>query len=308
MRISKLLEIDETQTEGCVADAFGDSFLCASNLLYHQVRSTALRNGISFSSADSPLWRDYRAMPLLSLPSILSTRTVPYMTTKDSLRRIIRKFGDHDLAPEILATYLGRNYMLHESCHCIAELMLLDKEPNLRAIGLSESECRVALSLIGEAFATAIERLCTCTSDGIEIGKLRHFHAYLYAFNSYLDDGEEFVLRIARAREELGAQKLLSWLKLCYFYTILFPALTPVELVSSINQDVDFKNHLQNEHHLIVAEICERLNQDFKAKTTPLYFKLLGLHEEFILFRERRFARDRAVWRAIIDILESVDL
>jgi hypothetical protein len=72
-----LAERDAGAVSGSLPDAVGDNYLCANNPTFAALRRAALDLGFRFSSADTPLWRDYGALPLVTIDRIIEERTIP---------------------------------------------------------------------------------------------------------------------------------------------------------------------------------------------------------------------------------------
>jgi hypothetical protein len=89
--LARLVEFDEAAAPNALADAFGDSYLYCHNPVYASVRDAALGFGYRFSAEDTPLWRDYQSFGLTVLHRILTGKTIPYLDTGTSCRRLIEE-------------------------------------------------------------------------------------------------------------------------------------------------------------------------------------------------------------------------
>jgi|SRR5579862_5778534 len=83
-----LTGLDNFPALNALANPFGDSYLYRHNPIYTRIRHAAFSFGYRFSAEDTPLWRDYQSLSLLSLHQILSAKIIPYFDTATSFRRL----------------------------------------------------------------------------------------------------------------------------------------------------------------------------------------------------------------------------
>ena len=264
---------DCNPAENALADAFGDSYLYAHNPVFASVRDAAIRFGYRFSAQDTPLWREYQAFSLTSLPEILKGMTIPYLDTGIAFRRIVDGHPDGVLPLGFIAATLRRNYGFHEAAHCVAHSIL----DVMGAGGVdtgSGNEGSVLRSILSESFANTVEVL------GSVARHLPVLDNVFYPLNSYysFDERREDVL--ARASAKLGAKTVFRVLFFAHFeanLTRIGPSESTRDRVKDVSNCAVVDAPLVDE----VIDMGFHLNPAFRSNTSPAYFELLGQGREY---------------------------
>lgn len=269
-----LAEFDNVPAPNALEDAFGDRYLYRHNPVFASIRDATLALGYRFSAKDTPLWRDYQALSLLSLQKILSSRTIPFFDTAVTVRRLIEANPEAKLAPGFIATNIKRNFAFHESAHCVAHSILRRAEPELTLIAPGEKQRFVLESVLAESFANTVEAL----------GSLFHFmpipDGVFYPLNSYWPADREREGILNRAAAELGIETRFRLLFASYFESNLAteaPTGATYERVAESAGCSAGHAGLARE----ITMIAFGLSTGFRESTTPAYFELLGYAREY---------------------------
>lgn len=120
-----LLRIDNHfPSANALACVLGDRYLYAGSEIFARIRNTVLKDGYSFVERESPLWHDYLAFPLLSLHDIIGQKAIPYFENVSVIRRTVDRQNSIEFPLRFLLSTLKKNYVLHESSHCVAYRLL----------------------------------------------------------------------------------------------------------------------------------------------------------------------------------------
>jgi len=157
-------------------DSLGDGFLYRNNRVYRRLRLAVLKAGFQFSQQDPGA---YFGFPLLSLPTVLATRTVPYRNNVGALAAIHRSQPGRLRLSDLKLNRPVPNYLLHESAHAVGFSTLWKDVRGQTAVdallGAPESLPGVMLC---EAFAMTAEYLAAC-----HVGD--PMHRWYFSINSY---------------------------------------------------------------------------------------------------------------------------
>ncbi len=267
-----LCGLDGPPSELSLPDAFGDSYLCANNRIYAAVRRAALQFGYRFSSADSTLFRDYQSFPLMTLPSILAGRTIPYSDTASTLRRLIETNPKAAVPASFLMNGVRRNHAFHESAHCVAHSVV------------GQTGSFVLEAIIAESFANACEWLAAeCQSQ-------RLADLLFYFLNSYRLATPELSESLADAAVAVGEEARFRILMLAFFESNLTPNPPDATILARISARARVAAApgtapgITPDYGASVTSITRqafRLNTGFRDFTTPIWFELNGHKREF---------------------------
>ncbi len=142
----------------------GDGFLYHYNPVFRNVRRLFLNLGYRFTTKD---FCQYQTFPLIALPAILKAKCVPYSDNYTALARIECKSPGRFNMDTVLVP--KGNYLLHESCHCVADAVF---------DSLSGPKGIILRSILCESLANAVEAFAC-------INVKENVHRTLYNFNSY---------------------------------------------------------------------------------------------------------------------------
>ena len=247
-------------TPAALVDNMFDALLIHSNPVYRQLREQCVNAGVQFSSKPSPLWAMYAGFPLLCLPSILATQTLPYLDNVTPLRHVANRHPDLQVSLRFVADHFHRNQIFHESCHFIAnEIIFAD------AADFSGEELGI-LHLLGEASSLSIFDFCAmlATSKTEILGCI---------FN-YVPVISEPIDIFRRALDRFGAKQTIAlyavW-NVCCLARIDRERLSP-RLVCAAVQMVALASD-----EGLVAEIgraAYAVDESFVGETQSVYFQL----------------------------------
>jgi len=275
LKVSDVLGNDEQYTSStALPDSLGDRYLCTNNALFRAVRDSALRADFEFYATADDLWLDYQTGSLYCLQRILERRRIPFSPNALLLKNILRDNEEYECVPKLLLQTIKRNYVFHESCHCIAHHLLQTAPLSGIWARLPAKDALVRKSLVAEAFANAMEWLALSYVDSPT-------HAFFLNFNSYVDFD---------SRKRADAQVL--------FHTFAPPTAMATATLAFLCVNLKWEALAFEEAAEIgqllqgafpagedawVSALTRRviLNRDFVAATTPAFFRLLRCEEAF---------------------------
>jgi len=249
----------------------GDGFLYRHNPLFRNVRQLFLELGYRFTTED---FCQYRTFPLITLPAILKAKRVPYFDTYSGLAQIERASpGMFDMDTVL---WPNANYLMHESCHCIADAIFE---------GLSGSKRIVLRSFLCESLANAAESFA-------RIHAQNEIHRIFYNLNSYqrIAKNDPQAVTINRAIIAVGPVNT--------FKTLFFSFVYANFLYKRVNEN-DFRNVidlLQVNAAKTLRPVfrigVSNLNFVFRVATSGFYFRYFhGLHRSIFALTEFDFIR-----------------
>jgi hypothetical protein len=259
--LERLADLDDCPSPGAIADAVGDRYLCRHNPIFANIRGAALRAGYRFSAEDTPLWRDYQSCALLTLPQILSGRVIPYHDTGNTFLRLRQRYPDAAPSPFFILGNLKRNYVFHESAHCVAHSVLTGGEFVLEA-------------MFAESFANTVERLGTV------------FHSMslpdlvFYPLNSYIAPEASTKTLMEKAEADAGSFLRFALLFLGSFEANIATGGLEEPAFERILRAIDCPADREGLAREIIS-FAFSLNTGFRNSTTPMYFEFLGRRKEY---------------------------
>lgn len=268
-----LAELDDCPSSNALADAIGDRFLYRHNALFANVRDAALSFGYCFSSEDTPLWRDYHYLSLLSLNQILSSKTIPYCDNGKTLQRLIQQRPALALPPRFITANVMGNHAFHEAAHCVAHSLLRQNEARLNVRMRSEEERFVLEAILAESFANTVEMLGMTLQSSAS-------HTVFYALNSYMPSSKRRKTLLDRARMELGENLRFVLLFLSYFEANLTSA-APTHMTYQVIAEAAGCPTDQTGLAKEVTDVGFLLNVGFRDNTTPVYLGVLGCADAY---------------------------
>ena len=249
----------------------GDGFLYRHNPLFRNVRQLFLELGYRFTTED---FCHYRTFPLITLPAILKAKRVPYFDNYSALAQIEGAspgMYDMDTVP-----WPNANYLMHESCHCIADAIFE---------GLSGSKRIVLRSFLCESLANAAESFA-------RIHAQNEIHRIFYNLNSYqrIVKNDPQAATINRAIIAVGPANT--------FKTLFFSFVYANFLYKRVNEN-DFRNVidlLQINAAKTLRPVfrigVSNLNFVFRVATSGFYFRYFhGLHRSIFALTQFDFIR-----------------
>jgi len=300
--IAKLIALHDGQSRThALAHSLGDGYLYAHNKVFANVRDVVRAKGYGFSRRHTGLWREYNVIPLLCLQSILDGKVLPYCDNVSPLRAAASRSASVGLPPTAVGFLFGnlrRNYLLHESAHCIAHTVL----QQIDARGShSEKKTLVLDNLFAESFANATETLASTLLETTA-------EKFFFKVNSFMS----FIPVVKEAAWQLGSKYglhgLFKFTCLSYFLANLrYEEVTPEVLDQCAGLMLE-GGELEEEDQQPLAVLLEnslKLNEKFREETAAVYFAFLGCHDEFgALYRFDIFSD--SYWRS--RFLDALDM
>ena len=270
---------DKYAPPGALTEVLGDGYLYSYSPLFARIRDAALNWGYRFVEKESGLWHDYLAMPLLSLQTILKSRSIPYFNNMSVLRDLLERQPGIELPARFVYEALIGNHVLHETCHCVAHHVLHARTGVLARFD-SENERFVIGAMLEEAFANAVERLASVFPP-------TKTYAFFSNMNSYMRYMPAKRGLWESALESFGFERLFALAFLSYLNLNLVEPGKPVQierLIEIVWQGSPPGFHRESLEKLINVEL--NLSEVFRGETTHAYFRLYGCHPELHSLRE----------------------
>lgn len=173
---ARLADLDNLPAPNALAGAFGDRYLYRHNPVYASVRDAAVGFGYRFSAEDTPLWRDYQSFGLTVLHRILTGKTIPYLDTAATFRRLVEDNPGALLPPGLIAGKMMRNHAFHEPAHCVAHSIMQGIEAQLRAVAPGETERTVLDAILAESSPRLPLRANLFLDDPVKIQNIGRNH------------------------------------------------------------------------------------------------------------------------------------
>jgi hypothetical protein len=274
--IDDVIQCDERYpAANALPDSLGDRYLYTKNFVFRSVREAVLAAGYRFSSQDSVAWRRYQVFPLLSLRDILESRVIPYFDNLTVLRSMTAEHAQLRIFPKYFVESVKKNYVLHESAHCVASEVLrleslLDKDFP------SESEQWVLKSLVSECFANSVERLCAGYARS-------NSHVLFVSLNTYvLYEPTRYAL-VQNGLDTFGLADMFTLACLGFFHDN-YTATAPDAAMKDSLFALAFTRRLNETEKSLAAQlvdVCFRINAQFREETSPNFFGLYGCRQAF---------------------------
>jgi hypothetical protein len=274
--LSHLLGIDEQYPAAhAIADCLGDRYLYARNMVYANIRERFLEADFQYTAADTRLWRDYQICPLFSLQNLLEGHVVPYVDNVNTVKGLLNRNAAFALSGVLLLHTFKRNYVLHESAHCIAHRVTSEDEQFGQ--GMSVRKRFVFSALVAESFANAVERLAWCF-----VGSSTH--AVFLSLNSYLEFNPDRQRLFSKAIDTFGLQDIFKLAVLAFLFHNCNPVLAEERALEALTQRVFGRSYLgagdQELLTKVVREGCG-ITVGFVQQLTPTYFSFCNCEREF---------------------------
>ena len=273
--LAKIEDLDNCPSPIALADAVGDRYLIRHNPVFANIRQAAISFGFHYSAEDTPLWRDYLSASLSTLHRILSTKTIPYVNTGDTLRRLRENNPKAAMPPGLLLQTLKRNFAFHESAHCIAHAVIGDLAADFHSIAPHEKQRIVLESVLAESFANTAEDFGMIFDNSWIPDQM------FYSLNSYAPRTDEKRVVMANGAANLGRELTFALLYLASFEANLYAGRPDGSRTKRITE----ASGCPAEHAETAAAIIKlgfSLNEMFREYTTPAYFEFLGCKAEYL--------------------------
>ena len=284
MLLSTLLDLhDEALWPQGIASSLGDALLCERSVIHRTIRQQLLARGYRISDVPTASKALYDCMPLFALESMLSERVIPSKDNVAPLRQVAAVQPNTTLPLPLLMREFNKNYLLHESCHCLAHDLLFGAE-SPRDWARREPTEFVLRMLLAEAFAVATEWLAAALADPTV--------ALFGALSSYA--------RFSDARRALAASSVehLGWtgtLEAAVYVAFLAQLNLPGEAAAGVDEvavaccGISPSSPAHAHAFLPLLREANELAPGFRTITAPTFFAFLGLEPDFLdpKFREQ---------------------
>jgi hypothetical protein len=285
-RLCDFLENDRSASvKKTLARSLGDSYLYKHNHIYATLRDHVLAAGYKFSCAATPQLLRYEALPLMELQRILIEETIPYIDNISPLRCLLREDPRFRVSATFLLANLHRNFLLHETAHCVASLALINAKSS------HADKDFVLDTILSEAFANAMEFIAfALASTNLEILFLS-----LGAYILYLPD---IHLLTRELIADLEFQNLFRVVYLSYIWVNLGHTYVDetayeqglVEIAKTSVPTGSTRRKLR-----IVFDFAFKLNKLFLEVTTPMYFRAMGASHAYKQIHGRNIIKDAKI-------------
>lgn len=276
MLLATLLDLhDAARWPQGVACSFGDSLLCERSVIHRSVRARVLAQGYRISDAPTGTRALYDCMPLFALEELLADRVIPVRDNVSALRHVVARQPNLTLPLPLLARELGKNYLLHESCHCLAHDLLFGRS-SLRQRARDDSVELVLRMLLAEAFAVGTELLAAALADPAV--------ALFGALSSYARFSEARRSLVQTCVEHLG---WLGTLQASVYTSLLAQLILPGEAASGVAElalrhcGIPEASAAYSRAFLPLLQDANELAPGFRSVTAPTFFSFLGVAEDF---------------------------
>jgi hypothetical protein len=298
-----LFALLQTQEQCSAANSLpgvlGDGYLYQHSPIFARVRDAAVNRGYRFVESESHLWHDYQAMPLLSLKVILSEKSIPYFDNVAVLRKLYQQKPHIELPVRLVYEVVKRNFVFHETCHCVAFSVVETQSRILDRFG-SDNERFVVNAFLQEAFANSMERL----SSAIAPTKTYAFFMNMNCYMKYEPGKQQFW---ESALEKLGFERLFILTFLTYLELNLqgrgkaFAKENILNIAGISSRDSDVASLVDQ---LLDKEI--HLSEVFREETTRGYFRLYGCEAELCSIRDANLLSNTAIADDLLELLEHL--
>lgn len=285
MKVKALIELHKEYCDvpNNLKESCGDGYLCYNNDIYRTVREVALDYGTKYRVGGTIQWHDYMVFPLVNFYEILMNKEVPYIDNFNVLRRLVKKYPDITLPEKFIRDSYKRNYVLHESSHCISHTFyteLAEDEPGWESLDFESLKMqRLVEGLLGEALANSVERISASLATS-------NTHIFLHVLNSFATYEPKTHELIQRAKKEIGDTQIFKMLFITFFFNNLLGyehSTSSVDLlIDRFARDCGINGKTSNRELLSEAllKFC-RLNTRFRDETSVVYFTSFGLGDEY---------------------------
>jgi hypothetical protein len=290
IEIGRLLELNTRHAHvNAFVHSLGDQYLYARNPLYRTIRDAALARGASYVKHESALWHDYMVCPLFCLDVMLEQKIIPLVDNESSLRRLAAKSGNSfAVTGKFLTRAMKRNYLLHESCHYIAHSVSQEAPYAVSQAISSESECRVLVAILGEAFATLVERIVWAVAQ-------EPTHILFFNLNSYIDHAVNEHKLLTECIRDFGISQICEIGMLALFVNNLKKRPLNDEELNALFH-LYFPQAESGPTSQTIASLIRSvfaITPAFLEETTPAYFRMIGLEKEFLAVSARDFSMEQ---------------
>jgi hypothetical protein len=279
------------QYKGCdnaLGKVLGDAYLYKHNSLFRRVRDVAVEYGCEFVSDAPDLLMRYQGLPFVCLREIVENRRIPYFDNLTVLRSLLCEQPNIKWPIQFLLQALKRNYVLHETTHCIAHALLND-DP-LVIHHFPPKEKFVVESVLTEACANAVERLASGS-------RCARTHMLMFTINSYMNYNPAGRQQLETATARYGIHALFPLAVVSYFAANFRGRATEPRLIHCIAETGAECHSLRIDgataQELVTGAFS--INDQFREQTSLAYFSCYGCAGEFRSLSTLRWLYDDTI-------------
>ncbi len=283
MNVKALVELNYKYLDvpHSISANIGDGFLCQNNKFYRKIRKMGINFGTEYALKHNDLWNDYIVFPFVNFDDILNKKTIPVIDNFNTLVRLSEKHPTLNLPEKFIRDSFKRNYLLHETCHCIANEFLAENSQYFEFSREEFSVKQITLlnSLLGEALANSVEIISSSIADN-------DAHIFFHALNSYVPYSPKANEILKDAVKAVGIVVFLKLTFISFFFNnILGYEHTEINVENLFNKFepyFEFEGNTESKQKLLEAILkCCRLNTRFRDETSKVYFGSFGLGKEY---------------------------
>jgi hypothetical protein len=296
LELANLLWVDSQYgADNAVPECFGDRYLYSNNNLFARIRDVCLSFGYRYTTEATVIWRDYDSAPFFSLQEFINGKVIPCKDNLNTLSRVSLRSPQLAISGDSLLRFVNRNYLLHESAHCISHSILpVVPEP----LGSNDQRMEFVLKAVAcEAFANVVERMAHAYAE-------QSAHVLFLDMNSYVTFSAQQRRLLRDSISLLGMTNVFR----LGFFTFLYlnthsdqPSERVIEAV--INAAFRSKPLSPVERHIaaILSQAVFTLSRSFREETSSLFFRIFGCEEQYrksgnITFSEDKIIEIREPW------------
>jgi hypothetical protein len=277
MLLSTLLDLhDDGLWPTGVACSLGDSLLCERSVIHRMVRERLLAQGYRISESHTSTKVLYDCLPLFALEAMLSDRVIPAKDNVSPLRQVVSTRPNATMPLPFLVREFTKNYLLHESCHCLAHDLLFGSD-SLRHWARTDPTELVLRMLLAEAFAVGTEFMAAALADPAG--------ALFGALSSYARFSDARRRLVATSVEHLGwTGTLEAAVYVSFLAQLNLPGEAPhgVPEVALARCGVSEESSAYTQAFLPLLRDANELAPGFRTVTAPTFFTFLGVERDFL--------------------------
>jgi hypothetical protein len=221
-------------------------------------------------------------MPLFALEAMLINRVIPAKDNVAALRQVVSTRPNATLPLPLLVGELTKNYLLHESCHCLAHDLLFGNDSLRHWARTDPTEFVLRMSL-AEAFAVGAEFMAAALADPTV--------ALFGALSSYARFSDARRALVATSVEHLG---WTGTLQAAVYVSFLAQLILPGEAAEGVAElalarcGIAEASPVYAQAFLPLLQEANELAPGFRTVTVPSFFSFLGVEQDFL---DRDFRR-----------------
>lgn len=286
VKLSRIIELHDGQEHLlALRHNLGDAVLCHSSTLYRGVRRAAAEAGYRFVPDCDLSVGIYSAIPMLALEQLHCSKQIPVRDNVTGLRQVLAHNQGLQLPIDFLLTSLKKNYLLHETAHCVARRALDPVVPHANARRATAPTLERALE---EGFANAVELFVQSRSRSPQVGLFGCLNSYM----TFDKASHELLSELSTLCDD---ERALFVLSVAFALTQVAPeaASPPAALEEAFLAWArrDSSTGVPTVGSALARLLCSafELSVTFRAKTIPIYSSFVQLAAPHTVFNAVSF-------------------